>query len=1358
VGKISCTASKLYLCSRVDFSTTKIPDTSDIFYQFEHDPENAAMLFHMNSGGNLFSDIEWLTEEDEHTKEEIDECIYKAMAELDNMILTDEQKDMLMQQYFVAMGRGGYSSLPYEHAKTHLGHTHGKSYVSNANNNSYQHSYDAPIVSCACCGVKDSYRFSNFVQVPLKILIDDFSLTKDQKKKREDFKALPPLRIPVDDNGGTMDVHIHNLQSVYESRDLDCSFNLHPEFIHKDNQGQEACMFCHECHVEWTNNCNNDKKKNKVPNKSVAKGKDFGDFRRLGMTAPNMMEIVAFAKIRHYYSIFKISDNQHGGRTDSTHHRLRGHSICFRHDAAFKAALRFHAAEKNGMSLDQILSRNIIIQLVGSTGKYDKLSKYMENNGFLRLRPHVLYQWLKVLHLTHEQYKNDPELPNWDEFKQIVKDTETNWKENAQHLNEEAAVLQDEILGDDVANVRSRAVNDGEVSKEEECDNSDLCYSTSYIADYAEYNPLSDEIGDQLKRLAQAMNVDLDEDIKEWETTQMEPVLKSYREAIPINEFKEMEEQLTGAFPHIFMFGKAYGTNSLRTEHFRHLLLQYTTTPATEKQLLFYLFDYHIRTTFMSNFSARINNNKTAFEAYAKEVNNEKFLSKVPQAAKDPESDLAKEVYNKISPILQMGSQNQPLGSILDNTCLSRALAMCHRFGPASVFLTVTPDDVSNPTSFRLAFRSFSNFCFPAITTNNFIPSLIQGAEYINEINVPIPTSYAERYKKSCDNPVAVALEFQAMTENLLSILVGCPPKSFHSKQTKSPKQWYFRNHSAEGCPHHTGIFGDITAFFGTIETQQRGALHFHVLLWGGLTPKLLESSVDFPALEAKISAALDSMYQAEAPLSHHILHGINEAHKNIRKLDPNEKPSYDKFPTLNTPRVLLQSPPPTWRENFSGFFNRTILQLGKHVHSWTCKKPPAGANRCRGAMPQANNEKTQSKQLELTGNIKTKDHKVVEVNPKTKRKHLYLNVDGRIIVWELKRPLLQKLPTPPISFDSVNNKTFKPGEPANDLSASTLHDFYTNTLLQLLKEEGTKEYVPGIQQWFHTLQLQTMHLVYNQINEELDTVNGYITQTNDVLAAAAGCSTNAAHLGSSQQSRNAIYYITKYVTKTKVARGNCLLALATSINAISKSPSKAKDTGTDKRTVQQMLTKVHNMLFRHAEISDTQAALTLLGSPSELTSTAFQYVGAKHVLSRVKAELCASQNTRKHTIEGQDQTSSKKQKQSQPPGNHDEHIMDGISSFIDIDSEDEEEMQNTVSANNTEVLPQIIQNQSKHLLLQKSKRHVAFQKQTFLTQIQILKIQQLTMPSLIKKQMKLMYQRKFLFPYRKWIPWDHHF
>jgi hypothetical protein len=327
-----------------------------------------------------------------------------------------------MQQYFVAMGRGGYSSLPYQHAKTHLNQTHKKLGNPNEDITSMQGSFDAPIISCACCGVKDSYRFDNYVEVPLQMLVADFTLTKKQTEQRDFLKALPPVRIPVDENGGTLDVCIHNLQSVYESKELNCSFNLHPEFIHRNQHGQESCMFCHECHVEWINNCNNDKKKIKAPKKSVANGKDFGDYKRLHMTLPNMMEIVAIAKIRHYYSIFKISDNKQSGRTDSTHHRLRGHSICFRHDASFKAALRFHAAGKNGMTLDQVLARNIIIQLVGSTGKYDELAKKMETNGFLRLRPHVLYQWLKVLHFTHEQYKNDPELPNWDEFKQIVQE------------------------------------------------------------------------------------------------------------------------------------------------------------------------------------------------------------------------------------------------------------------------------------------------------------------------------------------------------------------------------------------------------------------------------------------------------------------------------------------------------------------------------------------------------------------------------------------------------------------------------------------------------------------------------------------------------------------------------------------------------------------------------------------------------------------------------------------------------------------------------------------------------------------------------------------------------------------------
>ena len=48
-----------------------------------------------------------------------------------------------------------------------------------------------------------------------------------------------------------------------------------------------------------------------------------------------------------------------------------------------------------------------------------------------------------------------------------------------------------------------------------------------------------------------------------------------------------------------------------------------------------------------------------------------------------------------------------------------------------------------------------------------------------------------------------------------------------------------------------------MTAYFGCIETQACGALHFHVILWGGITPKLLEKAAngEYTRKEAALDA-----------------------------------------------------------------------------------------------------------------------------------------------------------------------------------------------------------------------------------------------------------------------------------------------------------------------------------------------------------------------------------------------------------------------------------------------------------------------------------------------------------------------
>jgi hypothetical protein len=174
---------------------------------------------------------------------------------------------------------------------------------------------------------------------------------------------------------------------------------------------------------------------------------------------------------------------------------------------------------------------------------------------------------------------------------------------------------------------------------------------------------------------------------------------------------------------------------------------------------------------------------------------------------------------------------------------------------------------------------------------------------------------------------------------------------------------------------------------------------------------------------------------------------------------------------------------------------------------------------------------------LELQGDPKGL-RTVLEVEPKSPPRELYLKVDGRVIVWEIMRPLLNKLPEPNMPLSEVDNTDYAPGsETGNyDHKAAHLHSFLSSQILTTLQREETYQYIPDIKIWLETLPVGVLFNTYTKMNEHLDIANCFLTQTNDVLAACTGSSTNAIFLGSSQQSRAALYYVTKYVTKTKVA------------------------------------------------------------------------------------------------------------------------------------------------------------------------------------------------------------------------------
>jgi hypothetical protein len=247
-----------------------------------------------------------------------------------------------------------------------------------------------------------------------------------------------------------------------------------------------------------------------------------------------------------------------------------------------------------------------------------------------------------------------------------------------------------------------------------------------------------------------------------------------------------------------------------------------------------------MRHSFMKKLAAKVKSNPAAFDNFASMINSEEFKQNIKEAAADPTSTQAKEVLSAVLPVLSFGSRSNLLGSIGDTVSISKALAMGTRYGPASTFLTITPDDVSSPNSLRLCYKSIKKTSFPATASDAFFDNLCHNQAFTDEQqtgNISVPLDYSARVKAASGNPVAIALEFQTLIENILTILIGCCPTFQSSNDSKQVRSWYFKENKK-------GIFGYITAFFGMIETQQRGALHFHVIIGEGYVQIYLKRQV----------------------------------------------------------------------------------------------------------------------------------------------------------------------------------------------------------------------------------------------------------------------------------------------------------------------------------------------------------------------------------------------------------------------------------------------------------------------------------------------------------------------------------
>ena len=219
---------------------------------------------------------------------------------------------------------------------------------------------------------------------------------------------------------------------------------------------------------------------------------------------------------------------------------------------------------------------------------------------------------------------------------------------------------------------------------------------------------------------------------------------------------------------------------------------------------------------------------------------------------------------------------------------------------------------------------------------------------------------------------------------------------------------------------------------------------------------------------------------------------------------------------------------------------------------------------------------------------------------------------DQRILMWELARPKLD-------SLLKITPDARQPNEQAKEIVRifeSSLEDLLT----------------PDISNWLCNISHDRLDKLYDGLNKDITEGNGWIVMYNPILTALLGSNTAAYPMGNAEQSNNTLFYLSPYATKNKVVLKDCVNVLHDWYKQVVVTES-VQSNAADSKTVEQQtafqMTCLINHLDMMMEISDTQAAASLLGYGPEMVSDSFTYVGplehANHIFyaEKHKVELC---------------------------------------------------------------------------------------------------------------------------------------
>ncbi|KAF5332297.1 hypothetical protein D9611_008065 [Ephemerocybe angulata] len=259
--------------------------------------------------------------------------------------------------------------------------------------------------------------------------------------------------------------------------------------------------------------------------------------------------------------------------------------------------------------------------------------------------------------------------------------------------------------------------------------------------------------------------------------------------------------------------------------------------------------------------------------------------------------------------------------------------------GSPTLFVTINPSDYHNPIVSIIAKR----------------PTTVAAIEDLRALTT------TERGHLAVDHPVACAQFFDAMMKAFISILLR------HGRKGKQP-----------------GIFGQCEAYYGTVETQGRGTLHCHMLIWlkNHLSPELLadalKSSSEYGnALKTWIDSIMYSGFVG------------TRSFENSQPCNDSEgiRPPRDPHPASMKEPIASELSQSEFKREMYDQVDELLTRFNWHRHNGSCWKylQPGEARvpeNCRFGMDGTTVDKTEISQEEGTLSIKRTHPKMTHYNP----------------------------------------------------------------------------------------------------------------------------------------------------------------------------------------------------------------------------------------------------------------------------------------------------------------------------------------------------------------------------------------